>query len=147
MKKQTEESEQRTVMLRRARNPYQFIHDIIFILRMQCVQQRACNQVLRPNHTGGPDQEPTTHSRETETRKLGSEYEGQCEPISEFDIIELFGYDDGVESIRTADSDICHDEHEDVFLDIPWTWIERNLKGSLDGQRTDEVSEEEFDPR
>jgi len=91
---------------------------------MERIQQRTCHQILGPNHTCGPYKESPTETGETESCELRGQDEGKGEPVPKLEVIENFGNDNGVEGIRTTYRNICHDVDENVFLDVPWTFVQ-----------------------
>jgi len=53
------------------------------------------------------------------------------------------GYDDGVEGIGRGCGDVCHDEDEDVLLDVPRAWVEGEGDGAREGEGAEEAKDKE----
>lgn len=95
------------------------------ILRVKRVKQRARNQILRPDHARGPDEEPTTYASESKARQLRREYRNKVEPKPKLNFVINLRDNNRVERVRVPHGDIRHDVDQRVFLDIPRSGVER----------------------
>lgn len=78
---------------------------------MEGVQQSTGDQVLRPHHTGGPDEESSAEAGQAETSQLCSQHKSDIETEAINDAIKDLKNHDGVQSIRRGNGDVGHDEH------------------------------------
>ena len=97
---------------------------------MECIQQSTGDQVLRPYHTGGPDEESSTESGQAKSSQLRSQYKRDIKTVTVGDTIVDFKNHDGVQGVWSGNSDVRHDVHQDVFLDVPGARVERKFQST-----------------
>ena len=95
---------------------------------MECVEDRADNQVLGPDHTSRPNEHSPAKASQAEPRHLGSHDQDHAKPIRQAPLIIHLRDNNSVDSIGCTRRDVGHHEHTSVLFDVPWTWIEGELK-------------------
>lgn len=65
---------------------------------------------------------------------MGGKDKNEGEPVAGLEAVKDFEDDDGIEGVRRADSDVGHDVDEDVFLDVPRSWVQAELDGVGEGE-------------
>lgn len=103
---------------------------------MQRVQQCAGHEILGPNHACGPDQESSANASQTKTRELRGDDEESTKPIIKRDVVVELGYDDGIHGVWGTNGDVCHDEDENMLLDIPGAGVEREFQTAQPSRET-----------
>ena len=107
-------------------NPTTFL----VLFSMEGVQQSAGDQILRPHHTCGPDEETSTEAGQAETSQLCSQHKRDIKAEAVNDAIKDLKNHDGVQGIRRGDGDVGHDEHQYVFLNVPGSRVEGKFEST-----------------
>ena len=97
---------------------------------MEGVQQSAGDQILRPDHTGGPDEESSAETGQAETSQLCSQHKGDFKAEAVDDAVKDLKNHDGVQGVRRGDGDVGHDKHQHMFLDIPRPRVETEFQST-----------------
>ena len=109
---------------------------------MERVEQRAADEVLRPDHARGLDQELAADAREAEAGEGGGEDEEDLEPRAEIEAVVQVRDDDGIHHVRWGDGDVGHHVDQHMLLDVEGPWVEGKRPAAEDpGQHPDTEGE------
>jgi hypothetical protein len=83
----------------------------LIFFSMEGVQQGAGDEILRPHHTGGPDEESSTETSQAETSQLRSQHKRDIKTEAINDTIIDLKDHDGVQGVGRGNGDVGHDVH------------------------------------
>ena len=113
------------------------------VLGVERVEERAADEVLRPDHARRRDQKLAAEAGEAEASEGGREDEHDLEPGAKIEAIVELRDDDGVHHVGRGDGDVGHHVDQDMLLDVEGARVERECGAAEDAREDPDADGED----